>query len=79
MQIKVKGEHPLRKIRAALVEQLMLIEDQYGVQHSLDATLYIRPTNGYGDDRVPRHRNGEPVEKVFCNGPYAAAADLYDI
>jgi len=79
MQIKVKGEFSLRQIRAALVEQLMLVEETYGVHHSYGATLYIRPTNGFGDDTPPRHRNGEIVEKIHCRGPYASAADQYQI
>lgn len=79
MQIKIKGEMSLLKIRAALFEQLMLVEEKYHVRYSLDATLYIRPTNGYSDDVVPRHRNGEPVEKIYCNGPYASAAEHYQI
>lgn len=79
MQIKIKGEMSLPKIRAAPMEQLMLVEDRYGVRFSLDATLYIRPSNGFGDDVTPRHRNGEPVEKIYCTGPYASAADQYQI
>lgn len=57
----------------------MLIEDKYGVRYSLDATLYIRPTNGYGDDVAPRHASGEIVEKIYCDGPYRSAADMYQI
>ena len=79
MQIKIKGEMSLLKVRRALVEQLVLVEEKYGVRHSWDATLYIRPTNGFGDDVAPRHRNGEPVEKIYCTGPYPAAADQYQI
>lgn len=79
MQIKIKGEMSLPKIRTALIEQLMLIEERYGVRFTLDATLYIRPTNGFGDDVTPRHRNGEPVEKIYCQGPYVSAADQYQI
>lgn len=79
MQIKVTGEHSLPRIRAALVEQLLLIEDRYNVRHSLNATLYIRPTNGHGDDVAPRRANGEPVDKIYCDGPYRSAADQYQI
>ena len=50
MQIKVRGETSLRDIRKALVEQLVMVEQKYGVRMTLNATLYIRPTNGYGDD-----------------------------
>lgn len=79
MQIKVRGEMSLRDIRKALVEQLVMVEEKYGVGVTLNATLYLRPTNGYGDDVVPRHRNGEPVEKIYCDGPYRSAADQYQI
>lgn len=79
MQIKVKGEMSLPKLRTALLEQLMLVEERYQVRFSLDATLYIRPTNGFGDDVAPRYPNGEIVEKIYCGGPYPSAAEYYEI
>ena len=59
MQIKVKGELSLPQIRQALFEKLCEVEERFAVRYSLDATLYIRPTNGFGDDVSPRYPNGE--------------------
>ncbi|MEM1150265.1 MAG: hypothetical protein AAGI03_06870 [Pseudomonadota bacterium] len=79
MQIKIKGEMSLPKIRTALLEQLMMIEERHQVRFSLDTTLYIRPSNGFGDDVAPRYPNGEIVEKIYCSGPYPSAAEYYEI
>ena len=77
MQIRVKGEMTLSEIRQALFEKLCEAEERFAVRYSLDATLYIRPTNGFGDDVSPRYPNGEAVKKLYSTGPYRAAADLY--
>lgn len=76
MKIKVKGEMTIAEIRQALFEMLCKVEG-FGVRHSLDATLYIRPTNGFGDDVSPRHPTGEAVTNLYSTGPYRAAADEY--
>ena len=77
MQIKIKGEMTIAEIRQALFEKLVEVEERYAVRHSLNATLYLRPTNGFGDDVSPRYRNGEAVKKIYSTGPYRAAADQY--
>ena len=64
MKIKVKGEMTIAEIRQALFEMLCKVEG-FGVRHSLDATLYIRPTNGFGDDVSPRHPTGEAVTNLY--------------
>lgn len=79
MQIKVRGELSLPDIRKALVEQLVMVEEKCGAGITMNATLYIRPTYGYGDDAVPQHRDGEPVAKFYRDGPYRGAADQYQI
>ena len=76
MKIKVKGELTIPEIRQALFEMLCKVEG-FGVRHSLDATLYIRPTNGFGDDVSPRYQTGEEVTHLYSTGPYRAAADEY--
>tara|TARA_R110002110_G_scaffold407057_1_gene627680 strand:+ start:605 stop:844 length:240 start_codon:yes stop_codon:yes gene_type:complete len=78
MKIKVKGEHTISSIRQALYEQLHELESKYGVRFTLDATLYIRPTNGFGADVEPRFANGEPVRALFSNGPYKPAIEEYE-
>ncbi len=79
MQIKVKGEMTIAEIRQALFEKLNEIENDYAVRYSRGATLYINPTNGFGDDVVPRKRSGEEVSKLYSRGPYKSAADSFDI
>ncbi|MCP5347367.1 MAG: hypothetical protein R3F41_17615 [Gammaproteobacteria bacterium] len=63
----------------ALFEKLNEIEIDLAVHHSRGATLYIHPTNGFGDEVVPRNRAGKEIDKVFCNGPYRSAADEFQI
>lgn len=79
MKIKVKGEMTIADIRQALFEKLQEIEERFGVRHTLDATLYIRPSNGFGDDVSPRYSNGEAVKALYSTGPYRPASDEYDI
>ena len=79
MKIKIKGEMSIPKIRAAIFEQLLMVEDRFNVRYSIDATLYIRPSNGFGDDVSPRYPNGERVEKIYSTGPYASVAEQYDV
>lgn len=79
MQIKVKGEMSLPQIRQALFEKLCEVEERFAVRYSLDATLYIRPTNGFGDDVSPRYPNGEAVSKLYTTGPYQSASEEYDL
>lgn len=78
MQIRISGEHSIYSIRQALFEILSKAESEYGIRYSLEATLYIRPTNGFGDEFTPHSPNGRPINKLYCNGPYRSAADHYD-
>jgi hypothetical protein len=79
MKIKVKGEMTLADIRQALFESLNSVEEEFAVRHSRGATLYINPTNGFGDKVVPRDQKGEEVTKMHSSGPYRSAADHYNI
>lgn len=79
MQIKLKGEMTLADIRQALFETLGEIEEDYAVRYSRGATLYINPTNGFGDEIVPRNKLGQPVDKLYSKGPYRSAADDYEV
>lgn len=69
----------LAEIRQALFEKLNEVEDDLAVRHSRGATLYINPTNGFGDEVVPRNKSGRAVDKVFSDGPYKSAADEFKI
>jgi len=79
MEIKVTGEMTIPEIRQALFERLHEVEDEYAVRHSRGATLYINPTNGFGDDVVPRNKGGRIVNKLYSDGPYKSAADEYKL
>ncbi len=79
MEIKVKGNLSLKDIWAALHEKLHEATTQYGVKFSRGATLYINPTNEFGDDVVPRGSLGEEVRKLHSSGPYKSAADDFKL
>ena len=79
MKIRLKGEKTLADIRQEIYEQLYAVEEDYGVRFSFGATLYINPTNGFGDKVVPRDEKGEEVKSVKSPGPYRSAADEYNI
>ena len=79
MQIQVRGEMTLAELRQALFEKLMDIEEDYAVRHSRGATLYINPTNGFGDEVVPHNKAGRKIDKLYSDGPYRSAADDYKL
>jgi len=76
MEIKVRGEMSIAEIRQALFEKILEAEEM-GVRYSRGATLFINPTNGFGDDGEPR-KHGKAVEKLYSTGPYRSAADDYE-
>lgn len=77
MEIRVHGEMTIAEIRQAIHEQLSHLEANFSVRYSRGATLYINPTNGFGDKITPRDNNGGELEKLHCRGPYKSAADQY--
>jgi len=77
--MKVRGEMSIAEIRQALFEMLHEIEDDYSVRYSRGATLYINPTNGFGDDIKPTNKYGRSVDKINSTGPYRSAADDYKL
>ena len=79
MKIRIKGELTLAQMRQVLIEELLGVEDRFAVRYSLDATLYINPTNGFGDAVSPRYSNGKEVTVVYATGPYRSAAEFYDV
>lgn len=78
MQIRIKGEHSIAAIKQALFEILLKAESEYGVRYTIDATLYIRPSNGFGREFIPSYPNGRPIKYLYSNGPYQSVADHYD-
>ena len=79
MEIKLRGEMKMADIRQALFEQLHDLETNYSVKFSRGATLYIHPTNGLGNDVIPRMAGGRPLTKVYSTGPYRSAADEHKL
>ena len=79
MKIKVKGEMTVAELRQALFEELSTIEENYAVRYSRGATLYINPTNGFGDEVVPRNKLGHKVNTLYSDGPYRSVADDYKL
>ena len=79
MQIKLTGEMTLVEIRQILFEKLHEIEGDYAVRYSVGATLYLNPTNGFGDRVVPHNRLGQEVKKLYSTGAYRSAAADYTL
>ena len=77
MEIRVHGEMTIAEIRQAIFEQLSHLEENFSVRYSRGATLYINPTNGFGEKITPRDNDGGELEKLHCRGPYKSAADEY--
>ena len=78
MQIRVHGEMTIAEIRQALFEKLHEVEDEYAVRYSHGATLFINPTNGFGDKVRPRDHAGGELKKLNTRGPYRSAAEQYE-
>ena len=69
----------MEEVRQALVEKLLEVEAELAVRHSLGATLYINPSNGFGDKVTPVNRAGKEVKKMYSEGPYRSAADDFKL
>ena len=54
-------------------------EEDFAVRFSRGATLFINPTNGFGDDVTPMREDGQAVTDLNSNGPYKSAADEFKI
>jgi hypothetical protein len=75
MEVRIKGQMTIADIRQALFEQLHELETKYAVQFSRGATLYINPTNNFGEDVTPRMPGGHELKTLYSMGPYRSAAD----
>jgi len=78
MKIRIRGEMTLAQVRQALFEKIMEIEERFAVRHTVGITLYINPSNGFGDAVTPVYSNGKEVTVVYGEKPYDSAADQYD-
>ena len=79
MQIKIKGEMTIAELCQAIFEKIQEAEEDYGVRYSRGATIFINPTNGFGEEIMPVNKSGRIVNKLYSNGPYKSAADEYKI
>ncbi len=79
MQIKIKGEMTIPELRQAIFEKIREAEESYGVRYSRGATIFINPTNGFGEEVMPRNKEGRIVNKLYSEGPYKSAADDYKL
>lgn len=77
--ISVRGDLTMAELRQAIFEALGEIEDEYGVCHSRNVTLYLNPTDEFGDRVIVRNRLGGILSRVTKKGPYRSAADDYHI
>ena len=75
MEVRIRGQMTIADIRQALFEQLHELETKYAVQFSRGATLYINPTNAFGEDVTPRMSGGHELRTLYSTGPYRSAAD----
>ena len=79
IQIKVKGEFTVSEARQALFEKLQELEDDYAVRHVRNLSLYLTPTNGFGDEVVPHNHAGQKVDTLYSQGPYRSAAEVFKL
>lgn len=79
MEIRITEELCIQEILQAIYEQLTLLEANFGIRHSKGLTIYLNPTNGFGDAVVALRKNGAEITKIQCTGPYRSVADEYNI
>ena len=68
MQIKIKGEMTIAELCQVVIEKIREAEDNYGVRYTRGATVFINPTNGFGDDVVPRNSVGHRMTNSIAMG-----------
>lgn len=78
MKIRIRGEMTLAQVRQALFEKLLEVEERFAVRYTVGITLYISPSNGFGDTVTPVYVNGKEVTVLYGEKPYDSAADQYD-
>src|SRR5437762_7090570 len=65
MEVRIRGQMTIADIRQTLFEQLHELETKYAVQFSRGATLYINPTNVFGEDVTPRMPGGHELRTLY--------------
>lgn len=77
--ILVRGHLTMAELRQAIFETLGEMEDEHAIRYSRGVSLFINPTDEFGDNVVVRNRLGGVVSRVVKKGPYRSAADEYNI
>jgi|TARA_R110000782_G_scaffold266470_1_gene360902 hypothetical protein len=79
MKIKITGEMTIPALRQAIFEQTQQMEDRFAVRYVRDITIYVTPTNGFGDEVLCRDPLGTEIKTLHSGGPYRSAARDYEI
>ena len=79
MKIVFRGEYSVPELRQAIFEQLNIMQNRFTVRHARSITVYLTPTNGFGDAVACYDRNGSEVPVMTAEPPYRSAADYYDL
>ena len=79
MKIKIPKEMTLAQLRQCIYEQLSELEDRFAVRHARSITIYMTPTNGFGDEVICRDGRGDTVSTIHSDGPYCSAAEEFDL
>lgn len=79
MKIIFRGEYSVPELRQAIYEQLNIIQNRFTVRHARSITVYLTPTNGFGDAVACYDRNGVEVPVMQAEPPYRSAADDFDL
>lgn len=79
MKIKIKGEMTIPGLRQAIFEQLKEMEERFAIRHVRDITMYVTPTNGFGDEVLCRDPLGTEIKTLHSEGPYRSVAEDYEI
>lgn len=79
MKIKIKGEMTIPALRQAIFEQTQEMEDRFAVRYVRDISLYVTPTNGFGDEVLCRDPLGKEIQSLYSEGPYRSIAEDYEI
>ena len=66
-------------LRQAIYEQLREMEDRFAIRYVRDITLYVTPTNGFGDEVSCRDAIGNEIKTLYCQGPYRSMTEDYEI
>ncbi|GAB6041866.1 hypothetical protein [Endothiovibrio diazotrophicus] len=59
--------------------KLREVEDDFSVRYSRGASLYLNPTNGFGDEVEARNGLGQKIDRLYSDGPYRSAAEEFSI